>query len=62
MLADMTRSHHDNPSPPLSTWAGAVGNLTTNYSRYRREHAIEMRAREGKPPGAFVFVVIASLA
>lgn len=31
----------------------AVGNATTNYFHHRREHAIEMRAREGKPPGVF---------
>lgn len=27
--------------------------MTTNYFHYRREHAIEMRAREGKPAGTF---------
>ena len=30
-----------------------VGNMTTNYFHHRREHAIEMRAREGKPEGAY---------
>lgn len=30
-----------------------VGNMTTNYFHHRREHAIEMRAREGKPAGAY---------
>ena len=27
--------------------------MTTNYFHHRREHAIGMRAREGKPAGAY---------
>lgn len=30
-----------------------IGNLTHNYHHHRKEYAIEMRAKEGKPPATF---------
>lgn len=47
-------SIYTNKQPLTARPAATVGNLTNNYFHHRREHAIEMRAREGKPAGACV--------